>query len=82
MLCIHSGIFNKPDLIVDDLSISTSHVFDSELDSIFIKPVIVDTACLDDSENPKIQEHKLMVSLSLLVIIVGRLVILDQIIFC
>jgi hypothetical protein len=51
MLCIHSDISNKPNLIVDDLSTSTSHASDSELDSIVIKPVIVDTACLDDSEN-------------------------------
>jgi hypothetical protein len=49
MLCIHSDISNKPDLVVDDLSASTSHVADSELDSISIKPVIVDTACLDNS---------------------------------
>jgi hypothetical protein len=46
MLCI-----NKPNLIVDDLSASTSHASDSELDSIAIKPVIVDIACLDNSEN-------------------------------
>jgi hypothetical protein len=51
MLCIHSDISNKPDFIVDDLSASTSHAYDSELDSIVIKPVIVDTACLDNSEN-------------------------------
>jgi hypothetical protein len=49
MLCIHSDISNKPDLIVDDLSASTSHASDSELDSI--KLVIVDTACLDNFEN-------------------------------
>jgi predicted glycosyltransferase len=49
MLCNHSDISNKPDLVVDDLSVSTSHVADSELDSIIIKPVIVDTACLDNS---------------------------------
>jgi hypothetical protein len=49
MLCIHLDISNKPDLVVDDLSASTSHVADSELDSIIIKPVIVDTACLDNS---------------------------------
>jgi len=48
-LCIHSDIPNKPDLIVDDLSVSTSHASDSELHSIIIKPVIVDTACLDNS---------------------------------
>jgi hypothetical protein len=48
MLCIHSDISNKPDLVVDDLSASTSHASDSDLDSIVIKPVIVDTACLDN----------------------------------
>jgi len=92
MLCIHSNIFNKLDLIVDNLSASTSHASDSELDSIVIKPVLEDTACLDNSENsclnncvkpnPNIQVHKLMVSLSLLVIIVGRLFILGQIVIC
>jgi hypothetical protein len=51
MLCIHSDIPNKPDLVVDDLSASTSQASDSELDSIVIKPVIVDIACLDNSEN-------------------------------
>jgi hypothetical protein len=51
MLCIHSDISNKPDLIVDDLSASTSHASDYELDSIVIKHVIVDTACLDNSKN-------------------------------
>jgi len=65
MLCIYTDISNKPDLIIDDLSASTSHAFNSESDSIVIKPVIV---------------HK--VSLFLLVIIVGRLVILDQIVIC
>jgi hypothetical protein len=49
MLCIHSDISNKPALIVDDMSTSTSHAFNSELDSIDIKPVIVDTACLENS---------------------------------
>jgi hypothetical protein len=51
MLCINSNISNKPDLIVDNLSASTSHAFDFELDYIVIKPVIVDTVCLDNSEN-------------------------------
>jgi hypothetical protein len=46
MLSIHTGISNKPDLIVDDLSTSTSHASDFDFDSIVIKPVIVDTACL------------------------------------
>jgi len=49
MLCIHIDISNKPDLIVKDLSTSTSHAYDFELDSIDIKPVIEDTACLDNS---------------------------------
>jgi hypothetical protein len=49
MLCIHSDISNKPALIVDDMSTSTSHASDSELDSIDIKPVIVNTACLENS---------------------------------
>jgi hypothetical protein len=49
MLCIHSEVPNKPGLIVDDLSASTSHASDSELDSIIIELVIVDTACLDNS---------------------------------
>jgi hypothetical protein len=49
MLCIHSDISNKPALIVDDMITSTSHASNSELDSIDIKPVIVDTACLENS---------------------------------
>jgi hypothetical protein len=64
ILSIHTDISNKPDLIIDDLTVSTSHAFDFELDSIVIKPVIVDTACLDnfenscliDSEKPKSKE--------------------------
>jgi hypothetical protein len=46
MLCIHSDVSNKFDSTVNDLSISTSHASESELD---IKPVIDDTACLDNS---------------------------------
>jgi hypothetical protein len=34
MLCIHTDISNKPDLIVDDSSTSISHASDSELYSI------------------------------------------------
>jgi hypothetical protein len=49
MLCIHSNIPNKPSLIIDDLGASTSHASDSEVDSIIIKPMIIDTACLDNS---------------------------------
>jgi hypothetical protein len=51
MFCIYSNISNKPDLIVDDLSASTSYASDSELDSLAIKPVIVNTAYLDNIEN-------------------------------
>jgi hypothetical protein len=53
MFCIHSNISNKPHLIVDDLSPSTSHAFDS----IVIKLVIVDTACLDISKNSCLTNH-------------------------
>jgi len=46
MLCIHSDVSKKPALIVDDMSVSTSHACDSELD---IKFVIVVTTCLENS---------------------------------
>jgi hypothetical protein len=49
MLCIHLDVSKKPDLTVDNLSTSTSHASDSELDFIDIKPVIEDTTCLDNS---------------------------------
>jgi len=49
MLCIHTDISNKPDLIVNDLSTFTSHASNSESDSIDMKPVIEDTTCLDNS---------------------------------
>jgi hypothetical protein len=45
MLCIYSDVSNKPNLTVDDLSTSTSHASDSEVDSIDIKLVIEDTTC-------------------------------------
>jgi hypothetical protein len=48
MLCIHSDTSNKPGLTAD-LSISSSHASDSELDSVDIKPVIVDAACSENS---------------------------------
>jgi hypothetical protein len=48
MLYIHSDISNKPASIVD-MSTSTSHASNSEIDSIDIKHVIVDTACLENS---------------------------------
>jgi inactivated superfamily I helicase len=63
ILSIHTDISNKHDLIVDDVSASTSHASDSELDSIVIKLVIVDTSCLDlensclnDCVKPKFKE--------------------------
>jgi len=49
MLRICTDISNKPNLIVNDLSTSTSHASNFELDSIDIKPVIEDTSCLDNS---------------------------------
>jgi len=52
-LCIHSDILNKPGLTAD-LSTSTSHASDSKLDSVDIKPVIVDAAC---SENSCLNKH-------------------------
>jgi hypothetical protein len=48
MLCIHLDIANKPGLTAD-LSTSTSHASDSELDSVDIKPVIVNAACSKNS---------------------------------
>jgi hypothetical protein len=44
MLCIHTDIFNKLDLIINDLSASASHSSDSESDSIVIKHVIVEAS--------------------------------------
>lgn len=49
MLCIHSDISNKPPLVVDDMSTSTSYACDFELDSVDIKPVILDPACSENS---------------------------------
>jgi len=48
MLCIHSDILNKFGLTAD-LSTSTSHASDSELDSVDIKPVKVDATCSENS---------------------------------
>jgi hypothetical protein len=45
MLCIHSYISNKHDWIINDLSTSTSHASNCELDYVDIKPVIVHAAC-------------------------------------
>jgi hypothetical protein len=58
MLCIHSDISNKPNLIIYDLSASTSHASDFELESIVIKPVMVNTACLDNSDNSYLNNCK------------------------
>jgi hypothetical protein len=51
MLCIHTYNSNKLGIIVDDLGASTPHASDSEINSLVIKHVIVDTTCLDNSEN-------------------------------
>jgi hypothetical protein len=48
ILCIHSDISNKPGLTAN-LSTSTSHASDSELDSVDIKHVIVDAASSENS---------------------------------
>jgi hypothetical protein len=48
MLCIHSDISNKPGLTAD-LSTSTSHDYDSELDFVDVKLVIEDAACSENS---------------------------------
>jgi hypothetical protein len=50
MLCIETDNSNKPGLIIDDLDASTSHAFNSELNSLLLKLVIVDTVCLDSSK--------------------------------
>jgi len=58
MLCIQTGMSNKLDLlIVDDLSASTSHVSNSEVDSVVIKPMIVDKVCLDNPENSCLNDY-------------------------
>jgi hypothetical protein len=51
IFCIHTNNSNKPGIIVDDLGASTSYAFDSKIKSLVIKPMIVDTTCLDNSEN-------------------------------
>jgi hypothetical protein len=57
MLCIHSDISDKPDLIVDDLSASTSLAYDSDLDSIVIllvlKILVLKNSCLNNCVKPK-----------------------------
>jgi len=39
MLCVQKDFSNKPSVIVDDLSASTSHASNSEIKSLFVKPV-------------------------------------------
>jgi hypothetical protein len=51
MFCIHTDNSNKSGIIVDDLGASTSHASNSEINSLVIKPVIIDTTYLDSSEN-------------------------------
>jgi hypothetical protein len=46
MICIHTDNSNKPGIIVDDLGASNSEII-----SLDFKPMIVDTTCLDSSEN-------------------------------
>lgn len=61
MLCVQEDISDKPSMIVNDLGSSTSHAFNSEIKSLFIKPMIVDIACLDNCENSCLKncaEHK------------------------
>jgi hypothetical protein len=87
MLCIHTDNSNKPDLIVNNLSTSTSHASDFELDSIDIKPMIEDTTCLDNScltnhVMPNSKESRIQGKFIPKCIIVGRLVILGQIVIC
>jgi hypothetical protein len=80
MLCIHSDNSNKLGIIVDDLGVS-----DSKINSLVIKPMIVDTACLDNPKNSCLNDcvkPKSKVSSFLLVIILRMLVTLDQIVFC
>jgi hypothetical protein len=70
MLCVQKDFSNKPSVIVDDLSASTSHASNSEIKSLFVKPVKaeevkVNIACLDNCENsclnncvkPKSNDH-------------------------
>jgi len=51
MFCIHTDNSNKSGIIVDDLGASTSHASNSEIKSLFIKPLIIDTAYLDNCDN-------------------------------
>jgi hypothetical protein len=57
MLCIHTDNFNKLGIIIDDLGSSASYASDSELNSLFIKPLIVDTICLDKCDNSCLKNY-------------------------
>jgi len=63
ILCIQEYVSNKLSMIVDDLGTSTSHAYNFEMKSLFVKPVIVEVniACLDHCENYYLKncvEHK------------------------
>jgi hypothetical protein len=51
MLCIQRDISNEAGIIVDDLCAFTSHASNSEIKFLFIKPMIVDIACLERCNN-------------------------------
>jgi hypothetical protein len=42
MICVQKDVSNKPSMTIDDLGTSTSHSSNSEIKSLFIKPVKVD----------------------------------------
>jgi hypothetical protein len=56
-LYIHTDNYNKLGIIVDNLGASTTHASDFELNSLFTKHVIVDLACLDNSENSCLNDY-------------------------
>jgi len=56
MLCVQKDVSNKPSMIVDDLDASSSCASNSEIKSLFVKPVKVEEvkvniACLNKCEN-------------------------------
>jgi hypothetical protein len=57
MLCIHTDNSNKSGIIVNDLCTSTSHASDSEINSLVMKYVIVDTACFDKCDNSCLKNY-------------------------
>jgi hypothetical protein len=82
MLCIHSDISNKPGLIVDDLSASTSHISDFELDPVIVDAACSESSCLTNCVKPNSKDSGTQGKFVLCVIIVGRLVISDQSVIC